>query len=82
VSAFPDNWHDAIKAEPVLDRMLEKFCAAYPLGPEGERLLAEMNEQSRLASTGEWNEDVAGMVSALNEASVREQLGLPQIPTP
>jgi hypothetical protein len=80
---FPDDVSEAMRLEPHRGRLVAWFLRTHPLGPDGERMLAELNEQSRAESpTAEWDDTTAAMISNLNEARVREQLGLPQVPTP
>lgn len=79
---FPDDLSDAMKAEPVWRKLLDWFYASYPLGPEGERMLAELNAASERVSTGgPLDATTRVMISNLNECRVRETLGLPQVPT-
>jgi hypothetical protein len=79
---FPDDVAEAMRMEPHRGRFIAWFRRDNPLGEEGERLLAERNAASELESVGPLDETMRAFLSGLNEQAVREQLGLPQVPTP
>ena len=95
---FPTTFGEALEAagaeldaerqrgQPVteswLERMQKRFREAYPLGYEGEWMLAELNAESERASSVPLDAHCRSAIWALNELRVRVRLGLPQLPTP
>jgi hypothetical protein len=68
--------------ESWLERMQRRFREAYPLGYEGERMLARLNTESERAMSVPLDAHGRSGIWALNELRVRVRLGLPKLPTP
>lgn len=78
---FPDDLSEAMRREPHWGRLIKWFLRDNPLGDEGERMLAEANAESERNSVVPLDDQTRAVLSNLNEAAVREHLGLPRVPT-